>query len=193
MMNSIRSIVVCSLLVFAGAVDSVHAADIPVQQVTESEKVIRSEFARPDQGRHLYMKHHSNSISLEICGDICDFFTWKTSSGTTEVWDFVLLYEYQRGIGSQLEGIGETYKPKVEPLVLKLLAHYKKQCPAQTDRDKSLSCVLETLAERNHLRIGFTNYDEGGHCLAWGDVKDRTKISEYQCTEGGLRKGARKQ
>jgi hypothetical protein len=188
MKHEFTSAVACTLLAFTAfaiADDLVHVAGPSSQRDFESERIVHSEFDRPEQGRRLYLKHHHTSGSLELCGDLCDFFAWKKLRSKAELWDFVVLYEYQRGIGSQLEGVTETYKPQVEAVVPQLLAHYESYCPAQTNKDELLSCVLEKLAERNQLRIGFVTYDEGGRCLAWGDVRDRAKISEYQCTETG--------
>lgn len=184
-LKSVVSCCVTAFLAFTVAVGPLHATGATSEPANESERIIRSEFGRLDQGRHLILKRHHRSGTLELCGDTCDFFAWEKPRSTQEVWDFVIFYEYQRGIGSQLEGVTETYKPRVAVFVPELLARYKKYCSVQNIDDELVSCVLEKLAERNGLRIGYVNYDEGARCQAWGDLRDRGKISEYQCTEAG--------
>jgi hypothetical protein len=119
---------------------------------------------------------------LELCADVCDFFSWGKRKATTEIWDFVLLYEYQRGIGT-LEDVAESYQRELKPMVPILVSRYEQYCPGRADGDAMLSCVLTQLTERNKIRIGLVEYDKEARCVAWADIKDPHLISDYRCTE----------
>jgi hypothetical protein len=157
-----------------------HAAGTTIGKST-SESLVRSEFDRSDQARRFDINSSPSSGSLELCGDTCDVFAWSRPRKMVEVWDFVLLYEYERGIGSQLEGITETYKPRVESVIPSVVDRYKPYCPLQPSTSQLASCVLKALARRNKIRIGYVSYDEGMRCVSWGDLRDRSKMSKAQC------------
>jgi len=180
-------VVVAGLLCFAKA--GALLASEPSERASGSAALIRSEFDDRDKARRFELQQTAGSGTLEICGDMCDFFVWKNARNMAEVWDFVLIYEYERGIGSQLEGVTETFKPRAREALAPVLQRYRQLCAAERGEEKLLSCVMLKLAKRNHLTVGFVNYDEGNRCIAWGDLNDRTKMSEYHCSQAQKESG----
>jgi hypothetical protein len=163
----------CIVLAVVGVLPGIAFPQLSV----DSEQLLRSHF-EPDH--HLRMQEVPGG--LELCADVCDFFSWGKRKPTTELWDFVLLYEYQRGIGT-LEDVAESYQREVKPMVAILVSRYEQYCPGRADGDAVLTCVLIQLAERNKIRIGLVEYEKEARCIAWADIKDPNRISDYRCTE----------
>ena len=146
----------------------------------DSEQLIRAQFDRPEQNVRLTQ----TAKSLELCKELCDYFVWSKPQMTEQIWDLVLLYEYQRGIGT-LDGIAESYQPQARGAIPAILMRYETYCPARANDEELLACVLVQLATRNKVRIGLVEYEAKQRCLAWADVRDPQKISDYECTQAG--------
>jgi len=176
------------IVVLAVILNPVRFANASNESSIGSEELLRAVFDRPAEGLGMVIKRTKKSGSAELCGDTCDFFSWTNARSAEEVWDFIAMFEYYRGIGSQLEGVVELYKSHFTAKVAELLSRYKELCPSPQSENDAVSCVLQKLATRSHIRVGFVNYDEGNRCLAWGDVSNPQKISEYKCVPAADRK-----
>ena len=165
-----------SLIVVLGCAHAALAQDALPLPSKDSEELVRKHFERADGSLRLEQR----AGELELCADVCDVFSWGKRKATREVWDFVLLYEYQRGVGT-LEKVAQAYQHQVGDTVPLIIARYEQDCPGRAEGDGLLSCTLSQLAERNGIRVGFVEYDKGERCLAWADVKEPNKVSEYRC------------
>src|SRR5258708_2394329 len=47
------------------------------------------------------VRQRGDATYVEFCFDTCDVFTWKNSIDQSATWDFVLLYEYKKGVGQE--------------------------------------------------------------------------------------------
>lgn len=156
-----------------------RAADASSQRAIESERIVRSTLARSHGNAHLRMTQQRTSGSVELCAEVCDLFAWDRQQSAAEIWDFVALYEHQRGSAAPL---AEAFRSQVDALVPRLLTRYERYCPAQLTREASLACVLDKLAHRNGIRIGFASYTAGARCLAWGEVSARATVTRAECS-----------
>jgi hypothetical protein len=182
--NLLNCTVYGALIVFLIAMtDPSLRAATPAPSI-DSEQLIRSQFDRPEQNVRL----RQSAKSLELCKELCDYFVWSKPRMTAQIWDLVLLYEYQRGIGT-LDGIAQSYQPKAKAAIPALLMRYETYCPARANDAELLACVLVQLATRNEVRIGLVEYEAQSRCLAWADVRDPQKISDYECTPAGKKPG----
>src|SRR5689334_7178825 len=62
-------------------------------KIGQPEQLVRSQF------QELSMRQQGHTIVLEICFDLCDVFQWQGSPHSEGAWDFVVAYEYKRGVG----------------------------------------------------------------------------------------------
>jgi hypothetical protein len=172
---SFALIALCELIAVVGPM---RAADAASQRAIESERIVRSTLARSHGNAHLRVTQQRALGSVALCAEACDLFAWEHQQSAAEIWDFVALYEHQRNSATPL---GEAFRSQVDVLAPRLLMRYAQYCPARPDREAMLACVLDTLAQRNGIRIGFASHNVGARCFAWGDVSARARITRAEC------------
>src|SRR5882724_2491428 len=86
----------------------VHAEGPPGGDVSESEKLMRTEFGSGSVGLAILVSTSKSGATAEVCADKCDVFEWNGSPRKPEAWDFILLYELKVGYGSDSKSFQEN-------------------------------------------------------------------------------------
>lgn len=160
------------LLVAVAVSGSALASD-----VADSEKLIRSEFDRPNSGRWIRWMAEKKVLRVEVCFDGCDYFEWKRKPENSLVWDFIALYEYEVGLGSDIE----SFKTNASEVVPRIVERARAFCRQSGKSQPSVDCKWAEFANSQGLRVGVVIRDEGMRCFAWKDLRSMRWPTKSHC------------
>ncbi len=144
----------------------------------ESEAQVRKAFGAGIEGTGLLIRTHAVTVSAEVCADGCDVFQWKGSIHDLDVWDFILLYEYKVGFGSDFE----SFRQGAEASIQSALKRASKYCQVASPQTSEFQCGWAPFAKAKVINVGVANYDEGQRCFAWKDPSLTRMAKKYQCS-----------
>jgi hypothetical protein len=143
-----------------------------------SEQLIRKEFTEGRPGTALQVKSRGDLVTVEVCFDQCDVYQWRGIPHFHEAWDFIVAYEYKKGVASESEAFIAAAKLSAFDAAKRMSAHCKESA---SGNQPSFDCSWKPLAISRSIRVGATKYDEGQRCFAWVDLSSTALPTKWRC------------
>jgi hypothetical protein len=163
-----------SILVFVIGLAVTQVGASASDEVSASERTIRKEFDPSKPGRGLLVRKRANTTTAEVCFDQCDYFEWGGSAGKEGAWDFIVLYEARKGYGSK----ADSFQATSTELFRTLLKRYDTFCKGEA----AFTCDWNKFAEKEGMKVGIANYDEGKRCFARRNLATMEWPKTSKCT-----------
>jgi hypothetical protein len=138
------------------------------------QDLVRRSFASEYAG---FLMNTKNVNHVEVCGDICAYFTWRGDPNDESVWRFIVLRELSDGPGSDVS----TFTQNVRAIkAIDLLD--KRFCRVTGSDTSGLSCEWEAYSKALGVTAGHVRYDEGNRCYSQTTNWATNASSEWKCS-----------
>lgn len=127
------------------------------------------------EGSGPQFKRIGRAASLEICFDVCDFYSGRSVERDADLWDLAFLHQYFVN-NLQLD----EFRPKHTALAVPTLNAHSAGCETLAG-DALARCVIDRLAAKLDVRYSFVRYDEGLRCAAAGKLTDPKTLGKFRC------------
>jgi hypothetical protein len=147
-------------------------------QISSSEKLIRTEFDASKSGRAFSVRRHGAIVKVEVCFDQCDYFQWNVSSASAAAWDFIVLFEYKLGFASGVN----TFKVAADRELPAIVKRFSTHCKVKSAESIDFECDWDKLARDHSVKVGLAIYDEGKRCFAWRNLVSLAPPARSKCS-----------
>jgi hypothetical protein len=164
-------------LVDASCMSDPDPAPEPPSQARTAQAALIEYVSFPDDPQtRPRIRRQSNSMSLEVCFDVCDYYRATRAGAESDLWDLAFLHQYYFAGVVDAEKFSARYR-LLAPSVLK--AHSTACQPAP---DQELArCVVSQMVASLGVSAWFVRYDEGGRCQAPIDFFNGGFLGKFSC------------
>ncbi len=122
------------------------------------------------------IERQSNSISLEVCFDVCDYYRATRAGAESDLWDLAFLHQYY------FSGVVDTekFRAKYRLLAPSVLKAHSTSCQPAPNQELA-RCVVSQMVNSLGVSLWFVRYDEGGRCQVPIDFVKGDFLGKFSC------------
>ena len=122
------------------------------------------------------IERQSNSISLEVCFDVCNYYRATSAGAESDLWDLAFLHQYYFG------GVVDTekFRAKYRLLAPSVLKAHSTGCQPAANEERA-GCVVSQMVNSLGVSLWFVRYDEGGRCQVPTDFIKGNFLGKFSC------------